>query len=113
MKAIAANKLTRREAARRLGISERHVNRLMRAKDVRRPRGEARERREEARAAAEERRSMRLDNAARAAAGRQSLAEAAVNAGCSQRTIYRWVARLRNTRKRPRKSSKASKNKKN
>jgi hypothetical protein len=110
MNAIARGEISRAVAAERLGgISERHVNRLMVVHNVTRPRSQAAEEREDARALSEERRQMKDDNAEACAAGRQSIEEAAVNAGCSERTMYRWVARIKKHAVSSKKRRKATK----
>lgn len=106
MRRIAAGKITRAAAAKRLGVGARQVNRLMVAHGVSRPPSEAAEAREWTRVAAEEHRQMKVNNAHRAIAGNQSVEEAAINAGCSVRTMFRWVKKLSKPSKSRSKSKK-------
>lgn len=102
MRAIAEGKLSRAGAAARLRVSERHVNRLMRAQGVTRPAGKAHERRVTAQARREAK-----ERAARAVAqGVHSVENAALQAGCSTRTMYRWVQKLKKSSKIGQKRSK-------
>jgi transposase-like protein len=106
MRRIAKGKTSRRAAARALKVGVRQVNRLMLAHGVQRPMSAAAEERDLAHAEAEERRSMRRDNAQVVIDGNQDVADAAINAGCSERTIMRWVKKLSKPSKKPRKSRK-------
>jgi len=91
MRRIAAGKLDRAAAADALGVSERHVNRLMEQYGVKRPRGQATTRKLEARLRREAK-----ERAARAVlAGAKTPEEARLQTGASLRTVYRWVARLK------------------
>jgi hypothetical protein len=103
MRQIAAGSITRADAAARLRVSERHVNRLMRAHGVSRPAGKAHERRVTAQAHREAK-----ERAARGALqGVHSLENAAMQAGCSLRTMYRWVKKLKNAVKMSKKRRKS------
>lgn len=96
LNAIGRNKITRTEAARRLGsISERHVNRLMKAAGVTRPCSSGVEWRREQQRTARLRREAK-ERAARAViGGTYDVLYASRTAGCSVRTLYRWVARIK------------------
>lgn len=97
---IAKGTISRKLAADRLEVSERHVNRLMKASGVRRPPSAQRQSRNEARLTAQARREMRA-RAAKAHVARQcSIEQAALQAGCSIRTIYRWVEKMKKTGKK-------------
>lgn len=98
MREIAAGTVTRKAAAKRLGrISERQVNRLMKAHGVRRPPSKTREARDLSREQADERRRKRQFSAESVVVGLRTLEEAASNAGCSPRTMYRWVSLAKKT----------------
>lgn len=86
---IAAGKLRRDDAAAKLGISERHVNRLMKAHNVARPPSPAHARAEEA----EVRRQVRQAAALAVHNREMTIESAAKAAGCSERTLYRLLER--------------------
>lgn len=80
-------KLTRGRAARMLGLSERQVNRRM--KDLGFDRGEGVRARIDR--AAQEKRELRQNAAQLAKSGKITVEQAALRAGCSIRTIYRYM----------------------
>jgi transposase len=99
MKSITEGSISRADAAERLGVSERTVNRLMRARGVERPRSPIHAERLDA----AQRRALKEAAAHAVVAGEGSHEAAAEAAGCSVRTIYRWISRLerqKTTRKR-------------
>lgn len=107
MRAIAAGEMSRWEAARKLGgISERHVNRLMNLHGVKRPPGETRGRR----LIAQMRREAKVRAARAAVAGEATLGQAANAAGCSERTLYRWIQRVKNRSETKQKRRKTARN---
>lgn len=89
-------KMTRARAASLLKISERQVNRLMEDHGLERVEGE-RKKRDEAAAA---RKTLRESAARLALAGRVSHKQAAARAGCSERTIYRYIDKLKRAKKK-------------
>lgn len=106
MSAIADAKITRKQAAKRLGgISERHVNRLMKEHKVRRPPGKSRERAAEA----QKRREWKVRAARAVIAKEYGVESAASAAGCSVRTMYRWIARIKKDAVSARKRRKSKK----
>ena len=95
LRLISKGTLSRADAAIELGCSVRHVNRLMAAAGVRRPRGAAREAREAARLRKESRQWGITVWAAKAKAGLMDVSAAAARAGCSERTIYRHMRQIK------------------
>lgn len=93
--AISKGEIMRKAAAKRLGVSERQVNRLMRAHGVARPASDAHERRLTARM----RREAKERAAKAVALGVHSIENAAMQAGCSVRTMFRWVVKLQKNTK--------------
>jgi transposase len=112
LRAIAAGEISRTDAAERLGVSERTVNRKMKEAEVERPPSPA----HAARAAAASRRAERKENAAGVRDGELTPEQAAENADVHVRTIYRWLNRLemaekaKNTRKTTQKRGKRTRN---
>lgn len=107
MRRIAQDAITRAAAAKRLGVSERHVNRLMRRNGVKRP-ARPKSSRHGERVTAQARRAAK-ERAARAAlAGQCTVENAAMQAGCSPRTMYRWVKKLEKQKKNAQKSTKSA-----
>lgn len=101
LRAIAGGKISRAAAAAALEVGERHVNRLMAAAGVSRPRSQAHDRR----LTAQMRREAR-ERAARAVLGKvQTVEFAALTAGCSPRTVRRWMAKLSKKRTKTTKSA--------
>lgn len=92
---ISKGRLSRSQAAVTLAVSERHVNRLMRQNKVRRPPSPV----HAARAAATARRLRRLHAAVAVSQGRRSLKQGANDAGVSERTLYRWLKKLKKRQK--------------
>jgi len=86
---IAAGALRRSDAAERLGVSERHLNRLMKAHAVTRPPSPAHARAEDA----EIRRQVRQAAALAVHNKEMTIESAAEAAGCSERTLYRLLER--------------------
>lgn len=84
---IAAGKIKRPAAAAELGVSERHLNRLMKAFNVRRPPSPVHERAE----TAEVRRQVKQAAAYAVFNGEMAIEAAAQAADCSERTIYRLL----------------------
>lgn len=90
LRKIAAGSLSRSTAAAELEISERHVNRIMRLYGVRRPKSAYHARR----AGAGSRREDRARAARQVINGQFTHEQAALAAGCSVRTVYRWAKKL-------------------
>jgi AraC-like DNA-binding protein len=94
--AIVRRELTNRDVARKLGVSEGHICRLLKKMDVQRqppPSREGKRSRPEEMELLEAREALRREVAARTRATddtRLSVAEAARQAHCSERTIYRY-----------------------
>lgn len=110
MRRIARGAISRAAAAKALGgISERHVNRLMKRLGVTRPRSQARDLRHEARLTAQMRREAKERGAKAHLAKQCSIEQAAMQGGCSVRTAYRWVEKLRKTGKKTGKNGKNTK----
>jgi AraC-like DNA-binding protein len=97
---IAKGKISRKLASDRLEISERHVNRLMKAHGIRRPPSAHRQSRHDARLTAQARRETRARAAKAHLAKQCSVEQAALQAGCSIRTIYRWAEKMMKTGKK-------------
>jgi transposase len=95
MQRIADGKISRADAADRLGVSERTVNRLMQKHEVKRPPSPVHEQR----AAAAARRARKREAAEQHLAGKLTIEEAAERADVSERTMYRWKNRLQNAQK--------------
>lgn len=86
----AARKVSRVAAAETLAVSERQVNRLMEDRGLERVKAVSKERKEEA----EKKRIARTAAARLAKGGKLSPELAARRAGCSMRTIYRYMAKI-------------------
>jgi hypothetical protein len=95
--------MSRAGAAARLQVSERHVNRLMRKHGVARPASMTANERAQSALAVAVRRQIRWRNAERVAEGAISLELAAAKAGCSPRTMYRWLAKVKKSSKKRKK----------
>ncbi len=89
--AIAAGELTREQAAIELECSPRHVNRLMIAAGVRRPPGVSRAAPAVAPAPKVVRQALILKWASLVEQQMLTVVSAATKAGCSERTIYRYL----------------------
>lgn len=87
---IANGKISRGAAAKLLEVSERHVNRLMKAAGVTRPPSAVHARR----AAAQERRERIAKLAVGVQMGAITLDRAAARARLTPRSMYRWVAKV-------------------
>jgi DNA invertase Pin-like site-specific DNA recombinase len=90
LKLYSERALTRQEAARLLAVSERQVSRWMRLERLARQESRSAKYREEA----EERRLIKEGAAHAVAAGKITIREAALRAGCSLRTMYRLLKKL-------------------
>lgn len=110
MRKIAANKIARPRAAELLGVGVRQLNRLMLEQGVERAASERAAARFKERLAAYHRRENKKAAAQRVVLGMADVEEAAALAGCSPRTMYRWVEKAR---KQHEIEQKAKKNKKN
>lgn len=85
----ARRRITRAEVAKRLGVTERQVTRYMRELGLARdPSASFIERQ-----TAAKHKLVRITAARLVAEGKLSIADAARRAGCSQRTIYRYLKR--------------------
>lgn len=94
----AERKLTRARAAKALGVSERQLTRRMQETGLERIESERHLRQQRT----QDMREIR-EAAARLVANRKlSVQQAAARAGCNQRTIYRYVARLKAATKKGR-----------
>lgn len=102
MRRIGRGEMTRAAAAKRLGVSVRHVNRLMLRADVRRPPSERAAERRHMRAEAQAWRELKRGAALAVIAGQENLEQAARRVRLTVRSMYRWVAK---TRKIARKSA--------
>lgn len=91
---IAKGRIQTKEAAARLGVSERTLNRTMKARGIARP--PSIKRRQRAKAA--ENRARRADNAQLVVERKVKVAVAAKRAGCSERTIYRYKKKIESER---------------
>lgn len=87
LKRYVERKLTRERAAALLHCSERQINRKLEERKLERKEGRRAAKDREAR----ERREVRDHAAELAAAGKISVEQAALRAGCSERTIYRYL----------------------
>jgi AraC-like DNA-binding protein len=86
----AERRLKRADVATRLKITERQVNRLMTQVHLERKESESASKRTEA-----AKRRLARSSAARAVhAGNITIEQAAKRAGCSERTIYRYLDRM-------------------
>lgn len=92
---IAKGRLSRGEAAAALGVSERQVNRLMTSQGVRRPPSPVHAAREKAATS----RARRERAAWAVIGGLASIEHEAKRAEISPRTLYRWVKRVKSSRK--------------
>lgn len=101
---IELGKVSREDAATKLDVSERTVNRLMLKHGVERPTKVSPA--HAAREAAAKRRAAKLVVMERAAAGGISVAEAVKLAKVHERTVFRWLARLKNSAKTTKKRRK-------
>lgn len=101
LRELKTGAISRSAAADALGVSERQVNRLMKLHGVERPRGRAHERK----LTAEQRRENKRRHALSVIEGVYDEAYAANCAGCSTRTMYRWVKRIQKGLKKPSKST--------
>lgn len=95
MRHIAEGSISRVDAADKLGVSERSVNRLMRKHGVERPPSPV----HAARAAAAERRERRRGAAEKVMLKKLTVEAAADAAKCHPRTIYRWKNRVESEQK--------------
>jgi DNA-binding NtrC family response regulator len=86
---IGQGKVSRSDAAEKLDISERHLNRLMKAHAVTRPPSPAHARAEDV----EIRRQVRQAAALAVHNREMTIESAAEAAGCSERTLYRLLER--------------------
>lgn len=86
---LAKRKITKREVAAILGVSESYLCRITEPL----PKGPDRARREAASELAAARRKHRMKLAKQVAAGRLKLETAATRANCSLRTMYRYLER--------------------
>ena len=87
---IAEGKMSRAQAAERLGVTPRTVNRLMRQAEIKKPAGISRVKRESAQKA----RKTRQIAADMSLFRGISITSAAETAGCSTRTIYRYRKKI-------------------
>lgn len=94
---IASGEISRSAAAIKLEISNRHVNRLMRTRGVKRPPSPTHARAAEA----EIRRQVKQAAAYAVFNGEMDVEAAAKYADCSERTIYRLLETIHRAPKRP------------
>lgn len=88
----AGRVITRKRAAKLLGgVSERHVNRYLRMAKIDRSMSETREGRDQA----SKKRQAREQAARAAREGKITVEQAAARAGCSVRTVYRYMDRVK------------------
>ena len=91
---LRMRQVTNRQIALQAGVSEAYLARVLTGMGVQKVRGEVVARREELRELAEERRIHRQNLAKLVASGRLTMETAAAQAGCSERTLYRYIERL-------------------
>lgn len=80
-------RLTRARAAGLLDMSERQLNRELAERKLEREESEYAKRKEQA----QQNRELRVAAARLVKAGKLTIAQAAARAGCSERTIYRYI----------------------
>ncbi|WP_454735379.1 hypothetical protein [Cupriavidus necator] len=88
---LRQRQVTNRQVAAQAGVSEEHLARVLTKMGVRKVRGEVVARRAEVRTLAEERQKHRQDLAKSVLAGKRTIEDAAALAGCSERTLYRYI----------------------
>jgi transposase len=89
LKKLKTRKMTNAEAAEKYGVSPNYICRIVGEIQTKNP-GSTPTTRKAASIAAAERKTFRTQLAKRCAAGKMTWAEAAEQAGCSVRTIYRY-----------------------
>lgn len=94
---IKKGEIRRPAAAEILEVSERHVNRLMKANGVRKPRGQVAAYRRKRTEAWSKKREACLKYARLALRQKMSVENAAKLAGVSKRALYRWIAEVKST----------------
>jgi hypothetical protein len=100
LKRIKRGRISRAHAAKALGVSERHVNRLMQAAGVARPASKRAEDRHARALEAAQWREHKARAALAVAAGQETLESAARRCRCSTRTLYRWLAKAKKSTKK-------------
>lgn len=93
---IASGEISRSDAAAKLEISVRHVNRLMRARGVKRPESPTHQKAAEV----EVKRQVKQAAAYAVFNGEMTIEDAAQQAECSERTIYRLLETIHGAPKR-------------
>ena len=96
---ISRGRISRGEAAGQLEVSERTVNRVMKRHGIERPVSQAQLRRKVTAEAARDRRAELEAVAGRVLYRRLTAEEAARLSGVSLRTMFRWVSRVKSTKK--------------
>lgn len=91
---LRSRQITNRTVAAQAGVSEAYLARFLGALGVKKDRGEVVKQREAARDLAETRKKHRQRLAKAVVLGKKTIEQAAVQAGCSERTLYRYVRQL-------------------
>lgn len=95
VEALRTRKKTNREVAAELGVSETHLSRVLAEEGITKERGETIVARQGAAALFESRKELRTKLATKVNAGRMTVAKAAEEANCDERTIWRYVAKVK------------------
>lgn len=93
---LRLRQITNRTVAAQVGVSEAHLARVLAGLGVKKQRGEVVKQREAAKTLAETRKKHRQSLAKAVILGKKTIEQAAIQAGCSERTLYRYVQQLSN-----------------